>query len=184
MRIAMVMAVCGNLPGWEHGMGPLCKSRVMCSLLCGDTLGDFPEGQRPAAEKRATRGLRRRDASAVVNGSVEGRRATSRSTGRSRGLATSQTMDGSSSMRWRHRTAARSHAPGFCTQGRWCPLCTESLSIAETSQLSRRAGRELSGWSRRAKCGSVIESMVDPLSGGSDCASPFAFAASPSPFGA
>src|SRR5271166_7085847 len=31
------------------------------------------------------------------------------------------------------------HGPGSCTQGRWCPLCTELLSIAETSQLTNHS---------------------------------------------
>jgi hypothetical protein len=38
----------------------------------------------------------------------------------------------------RHRAAGR----GSCTQGRWCPLCTEALLIAETSQLTNHSFAE------------------------------------------
>ncbi len=56
--------------------------------------------------------LRRRDASVVVNGSAGIGALPRAPPGRSRGLATSQTMDGSPSLRRRHRTAARSSWAG------------------------------------------------------------------------
>jgi hypothetical protein len=56
---------------------------------------------------------------------------------RSRGLAT---MDGSPSLRRRHRAAVRSSWAGFLhTRPLVYPLCTEPLSIAETSQLTNHS---------------------------------------------
>ena len=70
----------------------------------------------PLAPRLSTLGcdLRRRYASPI---------ASIAPIGRSRGLASSQTMDGSTSLRRRHRAAE----PGSLYTGRWCPLCTEAL---------------------------------------------------------
>ena len=57
--------------------------------------------------------LRRREASVVGNGTAGIGALPRAPPGRSRGLATSQTMDGSPSLRRRHRAAARSSWAGF-----------------------------------------------------------------------
>ena len=73
--------------------------------------------------------LRRRAAPVVVDGARGNRNATSRPPRRSRGLATSQTMDGSPSLR-RRASRRRYKLMGRILAQRplVCPLCTEPLA--------------------------------------------------------